>query len=88
MKYFEENYFYYTNDQVYLRDYIWDFVKDNSLVHSMLDDGWFKDTRKNLINKFSFCGNGWDENDMPLYPEKLGGSLDGAQIFDEGVMSE
>jgi hypothetical protein len=88
MEYFEENYFYYTNDQVYLRDYVWDYVKDNSLVHSMMDEGWFKDTRKNLINKFSFCGNGWDENDMPLYPEKIGGSLDNASPFDEGVIYE
>ena len=61
---------YYTNDQVYLRDDIFPIVKDSALIHSM-NEGWFGETRNQLINSFDFCGNGYDENDMPLYPSTL-----------------
>lgn len=62
---------YYLSDQFYLRDYVYPAIKDSMFVHSMRDDGWFAETRKKLINPFSFCGNGYDENDMPLYPNSL-----------------
>lgn len=74
----------YLMDQIYLRDYVWPTVEHNSLVHSMRDSGWFSDTRKKLINKYSFCGNGYDENDMPLFPE----SLDNIQNFKPSQVSE
>jgi hypothetical protein len=71
MQQFEKNTFFYTNDQVYLRDHVWQVVQENCLIHSIKDVGWFSDTRKKLKNRFSFCGNGYDERDMPLYPESL-----------------
>lgn len=61
---------YYTNDQVYLRDFLWQYVKNDAMIHSMRE-GWFGETRSKLVNPYSFCGNGYDENDMPLYPGTL-----------------
>lgn len=91
MNYFMDAAFYYTNDQVFLRDYVWPYVKDDSLVHDM-NTGWFKDTREKLKNRYEFCGNGWDENDMPLYPpfmSEMKGfdikKLDSKYKFDEGT---
>jgi hypothetical protein len=78
---------------VYLRDYVWGFVESNSMIHSMNDAGWFYETRKKLKNKFCFCGNGYTENDMPLYPNTLAAAatFDSSTLsddckFDEGVM--
>ena len=61
---------YYVGDQIFLRDVIYPLVKDNMLVHSM-HEGWFGETRKKLVNPYDFCGNGYDENDMPLYAPTL-----------------
>jgi hypothetical protein len=61
---------YYLGDQIFLRDVIWPLVKDSALVHSM-DNGWFGETRNQLENPYDFCGNGYDEYDMPLYPPTL-----------------
>jgi hypothetical protein len=36
-----------------------------------MHDGWFKETRQQLVNPYDFCGNGYDENDMPMYPPTL-----------------
>lgn len=60
----------YLGDQNFLRDCVWDEVKNNTLIHTM-QEGWFGSTRATLRNRFSFCGNGYDENDMPLYPPSL-----------------
>lgn len=61
---------YYTNDQVFLRDYVWPLVEKEAMMHS-LNEGWFAETRKRLKNPFAFCGNGYDEFDMPIYPDTL-----------------
>lgn len=61
---------YYVGDQIFLRDVIWSLVKDNAMIHCM-NEGWFKETRNQLINSYDFCGNGYDENDMPMYPSTL-----------------
>ena len=70
MKKFISNPFYYTNDQVFLRDIVFPVVRYSALIHCM-KEGWFADTRQKLVNKYDFCGNGYDENDMPLYPPTL-----------------
>lgn len=62
--------FYYTNDQVWLRDWIWPYVAPHSYIHSIEKPGWFKESRKKG-NRYQFCGNGWDENNMPLYPPEM-----------------
>jgi hypothetical protein len=61
---------YYVGDQIFLRDIIYPLVKDDILVHSM-NEGWFGETRTKLVNPYDFCGNGYDENDMPLYAPTL-----------------
>lgn len=61
---------YYVGDQIFLRDVIWPLVKDTAMVHCM-NDGWFKETRDLLVNPYDFCGNGYDEKDMPMYPPTL-----------------
>jgi len=82
---------YYCSDQNFLRDYVWKLVEQSSMVHSMTHPGWFSETRKKLKNKYSFCGNGYDENDMPLYGPSLQEieAPNTEQIefkFDEGLM--
>lgn len=62
---------YYTIDQVYLRDHVLPEIKGSMLIHSLTDNAWFGQTRAKLNNRFDFCGNGYDENDMPLYPPSL-----------------
>ena len=61
---------YYVGDQIFLKEVIWPLVQDSAMIHSM-KDGWFKETRERLVNPYDFCGNGYDENDMPLYPPSL-----------------
>lgn len=95
MKVFMTKYHQYLSDQIYLRDYIWPVIESQSLVHSMKDPGWFSESRKKLKNKFSFCGNGYDEYDMPLYPDSLENiqnfnykDVPKIYKFDEGTMDE
>lgn len=94
MNWFKNNTSYYTNDQVFLKDYVYDEIKNNVMIHSMNDIGWFKNSRELLCNPYSFCGNGFDENDMPLYPNTLKEcknfnrfSLDVKYKFDEGILN-
>ena len=70
MKNYIKNRGFYTGDQLYLQEVIWPLVKDDAIVHSM-HEGWFGETRKQLDNKYSFCGNGYTENDLPLYPPRF-----------------
>lgn len=60
----------YLGDQNFLKNHVWDIVKDDTLVHTF-QEGWFGETRSKLKNLYSFCGNGYDEFDMPLYPDTL-----------------
>jgi hypothetical protein len=83
MKYFMNHHKYYLSDQIFLRDVIYPQVKDDMMLHSMYE-GWFGETRKKLKNKYSFCGNGYYENDMPIYPD----SLANAATFDSSTLSE
>lgn len=85
---------YYLSDQFFLRDVIWPMVVHDTILHSM-HEGWFKETRHRLLNKYSFCGNGYDEHDMPLYAESLKAmeNFDPKWVadeykFDEGVLDE
>jgi len=93
MKKFQQAGFYYLNDQHFLRDFIYPIIKNNTLLHDFNQLGWFKDTRKKLINPYDFCGNGYDENDMPLYPNSLENirnfdrlKLDIKYKFNEGIL--
>jgi len=92
MKEFATKTNYYTNDQVYLREFVFKEVQNSVMIHSM-HEGWFGETRRRLVNPFSFCGNGYDEFDMPLYPSSLQEmqgfeqkNLDKKFKFDKGVL--
>lgn len=82
MDYYIKKLDYYVGDQIYLRDVVYPAVKDSMMVHSM-DSGWFGETRKSLVNPYDFCGNGYDENDMPLYPP----TMEEMQTFDATKLS-
>jgi hypothetical protein len=79
---------YYLSDQIFLRDFVYPKIKDKILMHS-LDTGWFGESRKNLINKYCFCGNGYDHNDIPIYPETKNSKIDFTQniVFDGGKLT-
>lgn len=84
----------YLVDQFYLRDIVYPEIQNNVLIHTM-EFGWFGETRSKLINPYSFCGNGYDENDMPLYGTTLKeckdfnpSKLSSVYKFDEGIFHE
>lgn len=54
---------FYTSDQIFLRDVIWNSAKKDCMIHGFLDVEWMKESRD--INHF--IGQGYDENDNPLY---------------------
>lgn len=59
---------YYTIDQVWLRDILWKMCNvNNCLIHGIKETKWMMETRNELKDPFMFIGNGFDENDNPLY---------------------
>jgi len=58
----------YGSDEEFLRDHMWD--ESQSLINEY-NKGWFGISRQLLLNKYQFCGNGWDETDMPIYPPSM-----------------
>jgi hypothetical protein len=91
MQQYIKNYPFYLGDQFFLRDIVWPMVKDDALVHSM-KEGWFKESRAKLKNRYSFCGNGYTEEDIPIYPPSLSENntnVDLAQFkFDKGLLQD
>lgn len=57
----------YGADQDFLAQTVYPLIKDSCMVHD-LDTGWFGMSRKFLHNRYEFVGNGFDENDLPIYP--------------------
>lgn len=83
----------YTIDQIWLQEHVWPNVKNSCMIHSMQSDTWFAQTRNMLQNPFSFVGNGYDEHDMPLYPNKLihmwtSDLVEPKFRFDEGILMQ
>ena len=54
---------FYTSDQIFLKDVIWKESETNSMIHGFLEVDWMKQNR----NIDHFIGQGYDENDKPLY---------------------
>ena len=54
---------FYTSDQIFLKDILWDRVKDDVLIHGFLEVDWMKNTRDTK----HFIGQGYTEYDEPLY---------------------
>jgi hypothetical protein len=53
----------YAGDQVFLKDVIWPEAEKDSIIHGFLEVDWMRETR----NDEHFIGQGYDENDNPLY---------------------
>jgi protein O-GlcNAc transferase len=54
---------FYTSDQIFLKDIVWQEAENNSMIHGFLEVDWMKQNR----DKNHFIGQGYDENDKPLY---------------------
>jgi protein O-GlcNAc transferase len=61
----------YTKDQMWLRDVVWPYVENSQCLHDIKTNTWFAHTRSMLTNPFDFCGNGYNEHDLPLYAPNL-----------------
>lgn len=53
----------YTVDQVFLKDVVWPLAEKDCMIHGFLEVEWMKETRD--LNHF--IGQGYDENENPLY---------------------
>lgn len=60
---------FYTSDQIFLKDVVWNIAKDDSIVHGFLEVDWMMNSRDNI----HFIGQGYTENDEPLYSECFSG---------------
>jgi hypothetical protein len=56
------DYHFYTADQIFLKDVVWDIMKEDCYIHGFKEIEWMNNTR----NK-DFIGQGYTENDEPLY---------------------
>lgn len=65
--------FYYGKDQQWLKN-LWEIAKDDCLIHGINEDNWFRETRNNLEDPFNFIGNGWTEDEKPIYHHESHGS--------------
>lgn len=57
----------YGPDQDYLHHHVWPKVKESCMTHEIYK-GWFGLSRHFLKNRYEWVGNGWYEDDMPVYP--------------------
>ena len=62
----------YGRDEEFLDRCVFPRIKDDCLFHC-LGEGWFGESRHQLKNPYEFVGNGWDEEDLPLYPPSSSG---------------
>ena len=60
----------YASDQVFLRDVVWKQAENNCLVHGFLENDWMMKTRDSI----NFIGQGYNENDEPLYSAEESGA--------------
>jgi len=59
----------YTADQVFLKDVIWPKAQNNCIIHGFLEIDWMKESR----DCNNFIGQGYNENDEPLYSGDING---------------
>lgn len=58
---------YYGADEEFMEQQLFPLVKDDMVEH-VWNKGWFGLSRKHLKNRYEFVGNGFDENELPIYP--------------------
>ena len=69
---YSKNHFY-TSDQIYLSEKIWPIAEKNSLIHGFKEVEWMNMSKDEI--KYDFVGQGYDENDNPLYDYTSSGTF-------------
>jgi hypothetical protein len=64
---------YYTVDQIFLAQEIWPQAENDSLIHGFKEIEWMSETREQI--KYDFIGQGYDENDDPIYDYNENGTI-------------
>lgn len=72
MTHYSRNHFY-TVDQIFLSQEIWPIAKNDSLIHGFKEVEWMFQSRE--LIKYNFIGQGYDENDNPIYDYKEKGII-------------
>ena len=57
--------FKYGNEEDWLASELYPLIGGDVMAHN--NRGWFGESRKHMANPYEFVGNGFDENDWPLY---------------------
>lgn len=82
----------YLSDQIFLRDHVFPVYENDVVIHTY-KEGWFGESKIKLKNPYSFCGNGYNEKDMPLYSFQIDDTFDHTKLtedfkFDLGELNE
>lgn len=59
----------YAGDQLFLKDVVWPKAENDCIIHGFLEVDWMKETRDNN----NFVGQGYTEDDKPLYDSEPSG---------------
>lgn len=66
ISFINSGYSYYGKDQNWL-SYLWQYAQKDCLIHGFKETSWLNETRKQMENPYNFIGNGWTENEQPIY---------------------
>ena len=58
---------FYTCDQIWLKEKIWPIAQNDCIIHGHLENKLVKKSWDNLKNPYNFIGQGWDEDNFPIY---------------------
>jgi hypothetical protein len=56
----------YLSDQEFLAREVWPIAQKDSMIHDIISEGWFKNSRQTVGNRF--IGQGYTSEDRPIYP--------------------
>lgn len=69
---YSKNHFY-TIDQIFLAKEIWPIAENDCLIHGFKETSWMHQSKKDI--NYHFIGQGYDENDIPIYDYEDSGKL-------------
>ena len=64
---------FYTIDQIFLAQEIWPIAQNDCTIHGFKEVEWMKESRDQIKN--DFIGQGYDENDNPIYDYADSGTI-------------
>lgn len=64
---------FYTSDQIFLAKEIWPIAQNDCVIHGFKEVQWMNESRKNV--RYDFIGQGYDENDNPIYEFTENGNI-------------